>query len=42
MNLQQICYQCDYGDREKLKDRDYRIGKYIDVLELCRISTGAR
>lgn len=20
MNLQQICYQCDYGDREKLKE----------------------
>ena len=32
----------DMIDREKLKDRDYRIKKYIDVLELCKISTGAR
>ena len=32
----------DMIDREKLKDRDYRIEKYIDVLELCKISAGAR
>ena len=32
----------DMIDREKLKDRNYRIKKYIDVLELCKISTGAR
>ena len=32
----------DMIDREKLKNRDYRIEKYIDALELCKISTGAR
>lgn len=32
----------DTLDREKLKNRTYRIDKYIDYLYKCGISTGAR